>query len=150
MRPGLVPVEPSPVSVVTTIAVTTTTAPSVAPTTVRPVVVHAATSTTTVPRVAHTHATTTIPSSIGNPGPAVTPTDDVWARLAQCESGMRNLRNPPYSGYFQFLPSTFRAMGGTGGPADHTYEEQKAVAIRLQARSGWGQWPGCSRKLGLT
>jgi hypothetical protein len=24
-----------------------------------------------------------------------------------------------------------------------------AVAKRLQARSGWGQWPVCARKMGL-
>lgn len=75
---------------------------------------------------------------------------DVWEALAQCESGMRpGLRNPPYSGAFQFMSSTWRSLGYSGEPADHSYEVQKGAAIRLQARSGWGQWPTCSRKLGL-
>lgn len=74
--------------------------------------------------------------------------DDVWARLARCESGGRNYSAGPYYGYFQFSPTTWRSIGGTGLPSDHTYLEQKALAIKLQARSGWGQWPVCSKKAG--
>lgn len=87
------------------------------------------------------------------PKPAVNDTgvvgDDVWTKLAACESGNRNYTAGPFYGYFQFLPSTWRAMGGTGLPSDHSYETQKAMAQKLQLRSGWGQWPACSRKLGL-
>ncbi len=75
--------------------------------------------------------------------------DDIWWKLALCEDGGKNRWFPPYSGYFHFLPSTWQGLGLTGYPHDHTYEEQKAGAIDLQARSGWGQWPGCASKLGL-
>lgn len=84
-----------------------------------------------------------------DPPPSAGVSGDVWAALARCESGTRNLRNPPYSGYFQFTAPTWRSMGETGEAADHSYEHQREVAIRLQLRSGWGQWPACSRKLGL-
>lgn len=77
---------------------------------------------------------------------------DVWAALARCESG----GNPravsasgTYRGAFQFSLATWRSVGMTGDPIDHSYGEQLAAAQRLQARSGFGQWPACSRKLGL-
>lgn len=75
----------------------------------------------------------------------------VWDRLAQCESGGRwniNTGNGYYGG-LQFLPSTWRGVGGTGLPHQHSREEQIKRAQILQARSGWGQWPACARKLGL-
>ncbi len=74
--------------------------------------------------------------------------NDVWSRLAMCESGGRNYSAGPYYGYFQFLPSTWRSLGGAGMPHQHTYLEQKDMAIKLQARSGWGQWPVCSKRIG--
>jgi hypothetical protein len=74
---------------------------------------------------------------------------DVWTRLALCESGMRNLRNRPYSGYFQFTLPTWQSLGYGGEAADHEYATQLAGAKRLLARSGPGQWPVCSRKVGL-
>lgn len=77
--------------------------------------------------------------------------DDVWAALGRCENGGRLTSDPGdrYRGLFQFSPATWRSVGGTGDPADAPYEEQLALAKKLQARSGWGQWPRCSRKLGL-
>ena len=92
----------------------------------------------------------TPPPSPVKPVQATTaPSNDVWWRLAGCESGHRNLRGRTYSGYFQFSGSTWRAMGESGVAADHSYATQRAVAIRLQARAGWNQWPSCSRQLGL-
>lgn len=77
---------------------------------------------------------------------------DVWGALAQCESG----GNPgaisssgSYYGLYQFSLSTWRAMGGSGLPSDASVEEQTQRAQALQAQSGWGQWPACSRSLGL-
>lgn len=92
--------------------------------------------------------------SVAPPAPkpvsaTTTPQTDVWWRLAGCESGHKNLRGRTYSGYFQFLGSTWRAMGGTGVAADHSYATQRAAAIRLRNLYGWGQWPSCSRQLGL-
>jgi hypothetical protein len=77
-------------------------------------------------------------------------TGDVWARLAQCESGGRNVNTGNgYYGYFQFSAGTWHSLGYSGLPSDHDYGTQLAAAQRLQARSGWGQWPGCARRLGL-
>lgn len=76
----------------------------------------------------------------------------VWAALAQCESG----GNPAavsasgtYHGLYQFTVSTWAAMGGSGLPSQASAAEQTMRAQMLQARSGWGQWPACARKLGL-
>ncbi len=76
---------------------------------------------------------------------------DVWAALARCESGGNPATNTGngYYGLYQFSASTWRAMGGSGLPSDASAAEQTQRAQALQARSGWGQWPGCARKLGL-
>ncbi|MFT4167324.1 MAG: ubiquitin-like domain-containing protein [Microlunatus sp.] len=77
--------------------------------------------------------------------------NSVWDRLAQCESGGNwsiNTGNGFYGG-LQFTASTWRAMGGTGLPHQHSRETQIAIAKKLQARAGWGQWPACTSKLGL-
>lgn len=75
---------------------------------------------------------------------------DVWTQLADCESSMTNANTGNgYYGYFQFSPTTWRGLGYEGMPTDHSYTTQRQAAIDLQARSGWGQWPGCSRQLGL-
>ena len=74
-----------------------------------------------------------------------------WDQVAACESGGNwniNTGNGYYGGV-QFSASTWRAMGGSGLPHQHSRETQIAVAKKLQARAGWGQWPGCSSKLGL-
>jgi hypothetical protein len=54
-----------------------------------------------------------------------------------------------YYGYFQFALSTWQSVGGPGYPHEHSYETQKHYAQILQQRSGWGQWPHCSKELGL-
>ncbi len=78
--------------------------------------------------------------------------DGVWDRLAKCESG----GNPravsssgTYHGLFQFSVATWRSVGGSGLPSEASPAEQLQRAQALQARSGWGQWPACARKLGL-
>ena len=77
---------------------------------------------------------------------------DVWGALARCESG----GNPRavggggrYFGAFQFSLGSWHSLGYGGNPVDYPYETQLEAAQRLQARSGWGQWPHCARKLGL-
>ncbi|GAB2456131.1 resuscitation-promoting factor [Xylanimonas ulmi] len=85
------------------------------------------------------------------PAPAA-PAGDVWAALAQCESGGRVdavSSNGLYYGLYQFTVSTWQSVGGSGLPSQASAEEQTQRAQALQARSGWGQWPACSRKLGL-
>ena len=77
--------------------------------------------------------------------------DDVWAKLAQCESGgdpKTNTGNGFY-GMYQFTLETWQALGGTGYPHEADAATQTAMAKKLQAQSGWGQWPGCADKLGL-
>lgn len=78
--------------------------------------------------------------------------DDVFIRLSWCEAGGRPTavsRNGKYFGAFQFSLGTWHGIGMSGNPIDFPYEVQLDAAKRLQARSGWGQWPVCSRKLGL-
>jgi hypothetical protein len=83
--------------------------------------------------------------------PKAVPTGDVWARLRRCESGGRyniNTGNGFYGAY-QFHPRTWRGLGYPGLPHQAPPEMQDEAARKLQARSGWGQWPACSRRLGL-
>jgi hypothetical protein len=75
----------------------------------------------------------------------------VWDDLARCEAGGNwsiNTGNGYYGG-LQFALSSWRAVGGTGYPHQHTREEQIRRGELLQARQGWGAWPSCSRQLGL-
>lgn len=76
----------------------------------------------------------------------------VWKALAQCESG-GNPRivssNGLYHGLFQFSVGTWHSVGGKGLPSQASVGEQLKRAKILQARSGWGQWPHCSRVIGV-
>ena len=77
--------------------------------------------------------------------------DDVWGKLAQCESGgnpQANTGNGFY-GMYQFTLETWQSLGGTGYPHEADAATQTAMAKKLQAQAGWGQWPGCADKLGL-
>lgn len=75
----------------------------------------------------------------------------VWADLAQCESGGDPATNTGngYYGLYQFSLQTWQAMGGSGLPSENSAAEQTRIAQKLQAQSGWGQWPACAAKLGL-
>ena len=78
--------------------------------------------------------------------------DDVFIRLSWCESGGRAnavSRSGKYRGAFQFSLATWHSMGMAGDPIDYPFEVQLETAKRLQARSGWGQWPTCARRMGL-
>jgi hypothetical protein len=83
--------------------------------------------------------------------PAPAPTgDDVWARLRKCEAGGVYSRNSGngYYGAYQFAAGTWRSLGYSGLPHEAPPEVQDEAARKLQARSGWGQWPACSRRIG--
>lgn len=131
---------------------TTTTAPPTTTTTTAP----PTTTTTTAPP---TTTTTTAPAPVETPAPPSSgggfgdPNDyATWDALAQCESGgnwAANTGNGYYGG-LQFSASTWQSVGGTGLPHEHSRETQIHFGQVLQARSGWGQWPHCSSKLGLT
>ena len=77
--------------------------------------------------------------------------NNVWGKLARCESGgnPRTRTGNGYYGLYQFTPRTWRSVGGKGLPHKHGAVEQTKRAQILQDRAGWGQWPACTRKLGL-
>lgn len=111
-------------------------------------------SSTTMPPVVSTTIKVVQQASRGNRLPRYSGpiTDETFYRLALCESGARPdavSRSGKYLGAFQFSLATWHGVGGPGSPIDHPYEVQLSFAKKLQARSGWGQWPVCSRKLGL-
>jgi hypothetical protein len=82
-------------------------------------------------------------------GSATAPDGDAAAtlqRIAQCESG----GNPSavsadgtYRGKYQFDRETWRAMGGSGDPADAPEAEQDRIAAALLAQRGTAPWPTC-------
>ena len=76
---------------------------------------------------------------------------DDFARLRNCESGGNYKTNTGngYYGAYQFSLGTWHGIGYSGRPSDAPPSTQDAAARKLQARSGWGQWPACARKLGL-
>ena len=83
--------------------------------------------------------------------PASAAAPNNWDAVAQCESSGNwaiNTGNGYYGG-LQFSAATWRSVGGSGLPHQHSREEQIKRGQILQARAGWGQWPSCSAKLGL-
>lgn len=80
-----------------------------------------------------------------------------WDQLAQCEAGGNWATNTGngFGGGLQFMHqssySTWLSFGG-GEFAPHPWEasreQQIVVAEKVLASSGWGAWPGCSRKFG--
>jgi hypothetical protein len=130
---------PAPPAPVVTAAVIPHVAPAVPPSVAPSVTPHVAPAVTSHPAPA--------------PAPPTPPTiGGVWAGLRGCESGGNYAENTGngYYGAYQFSLSTWHGLGFTGIPSDAPPAVQDAGAQRLQARSGWGQWPGCSRKLRLT
>jgi hypothetical protein len=101
----------------------------------------------------------TPPKPAPAPAPAATPAPassggyagGVWAALRNCESGGNYAENTGngFYGAYQFELGTWHGLGYSGYPNDAPPAVQDAAAAALQARSGWGQWPECSRKLGL-
>jgi hypothetical protein len=86
------------------------------------------------------------------PAPLIVPgaPDDVWVKLRRCEAGGDYRRNSGngYYGAYQFAAATWRSLGYSGLPHEAPPAVQDAAARRLQLRSGWGQWPACSRRIG--
>lgn len=111
------------------------------------------TTTTTEPEPEPTTVPVTIAQGRNLPTvePASTPSGDAWARLRQCESS-GNYQDDTGNGYYgayQFSADTWHGLGYGGLPSEAAPGVQDEAARKLQARSGWGQWPACSRKLGL-
>jgi hypothetical protein len=73
-------------------------------------------------------------------------TSSTLARIAQCESGGNPTAVSPsgrYRGKYQFSRATWRAMGGTGDPAQAPEAEQDRRAAALLAQAGTSPWPVC-------
>lgn len=73
-----------------------------------------------------------------------------WAALAKCESG----GNPKsvdssgsYYGLYQFSPSTWASVGGSGLPSQATADEQTYRAKLLYVRDHASPWPVCGHLL---
>jgi len=84
--------------------------------------------------------------------PASADNGSTWDQLAECESGGNwsiDTGNG-YKGGLQFSQSTWEAFGGSGNPANASKSEQIRVAENVQEGQGWGAWPACSAKLGLS
>ncbi|GAB2932550.1 DUF3235 domain-containing protein [Rhodococcus aerolatus] len=107
-----------------------------------------------VARVAVTGVVAGVPLAMAA-APASAAPDSDWDRLAQCESSGNwaiNTGNGFYGGV-QFTNSTWLAFGGGqfAPRADlATREQQIVIAERTLAGQGWGAWPACSQRLGLT
>lgn len=92
---------------------------------------------------------------VGATAPAHAASDRTWDRLSICESG-GNWRINTGNGYYggvQFSLSSWRYVNGNRWaprPDLATRAQQVWAAERLLAIQGWGAWPACSRKLGLT
>jgi hypothetical protein len=72
----------------------------------------------------------------------------ILQQIARCESGgdPRAIGGGgTYRGKYQFMRSTWEAVGGHGDPAAAPESEQDRRAKILLERSGPGQWPVCSR-----
>ena len=96
------------------------------------------------------------PAVVVAPAPAPAAGDGgaggVWLQLRECESGddyQANTGNG-YYGAYQFSPQTWTNLGYPGRPDLEPPAMQDAAAQKLQAESGWGQWPACSAALGLS
>jgi muramidase (phage lysozyme) len=75
----------------------------------------------------------------------VAPLRSTLAAIAWCES-RGNYRTNTGNGFFgayQFLPSTWRAVGGRGMPHLASPAEQDYRAALLYVAQGPGPWPRC-------
>jgi hypothetical protein len=92
---------------------------------------------------------TTAGTPRGGPWPAVPggPSRAVLERIAWCESrgNPRSIGGGgKFRGKYQFMQSTWEAMGGSGDPAAASEAEQDYRAARLFVKWGPGQWPVCA------
>lgn len=76
---------------------------------------------------------------------------EIWSALRECESHNRYALNTGngYYGAYQFKLGTWLNLGFSGYPHEATPAVQDEAARVLQAKSGWGQWGECSRRIGV-
>jgi LysM repeat protein len=74
----------------------------------------------------------------------------IWACIRAHESGGNYATNTGngYYGAYQFALGTWQSLGGSGLPSNAPAAVQDAMAQKLAARSGMGQWPVTSRMCG--
>jgi peptidoglycan hydrolase CwlO-like protein len=70
--------------------------------------------------------------------PGHAPPGGLWTCIRQRESS-GNYRSGG-GGAYQFRPSTWESLGGSGRAEDADPATQDAMAMKLQQRSGWSQW----------
>jgi hypothetical protein len=65
-----------------------------------------------------------------------------WAkRVTACESGWnRYASNGTHFSYYQWLPSTYAAAGGTGSPTSLNWPQQTLLAVNWAKSVGASQW----------
>jgi len=96
---------------------------------------------------AHTATTPSAPapqSPVAYSAPAAPAPGGIWGCIAQHESGGNPAENTGngFYGAFQFTAATWAAVTGLPGTAnEYSYATQLAAAQKLQASSGWGNWP---------
>jgi hypothetical protein len=84
----------------------------------------------------------------GGPAGASAAEAALLAKIRQCESGGNYAALSPsgtYRGAYQFSVATWRAVGGTGDPAQASPAEQDLRALLLLRSQGPRAWPHCSR-----
>jgi hypothetical protein len=72
----------------------------------------------------------------------------VLRRIAKCESGGDPTAVSPggrYRGKYQFSRTTWRALGGSGDPADAPEWVQDRLALKLYRKHGTAPWPNCAK-----
>lgn len=102
---------------------------------------------------------TKLPSPTAIPSPTDLPIqeavggidDDIWDKLAMCESrGEWNLNTGNgYFGGLQFSQGAWNSVDGQGIPSDASRDEQILRGKILQEKRGWGVWGICAQRLGL-
>lgn len=99
-------------------------------------------------------AALTAPLAFPAPAKADPTREDVWDRVALCESG-DNWRANTGNGYYgglQFSRLTWNSFGGGAyaGTANYaTRWQQITIAEKMVRAQGWGAWPTCSVKAGV-
>ncbi len=84
----------------------------------------------------HARRDTALRAGGGRPG-------GVWDCIRQLESGGNY--SAPGGGAYQFLDSTWHAMGYSGTASDAPPAQQDEAAVRLQQQAGWDQWTTAKR-----
>jgi hypothetical protein len=89
------------------------------------------------------------------PGPTATGGDSLFGESASVQATLACIRehesNGNYGavnassgagGAYQFMPSTWASLGGSGLPENASAAEQDAMAVRLYEADGWSPWAG--------